>query len=117
MELNYDSVKAAVREVLKEEMSFGSCEIANKWIGGKVILKPHDPMMQAKEVPMDTFFKKVTSVREKLRVIEQKINNHKNITPEEKTEIQQLVSRAYGSLTTFNILFKNEKDKFEGMKL
>jgi len=117
MELTYESVKSAVRTVLAEEMGFGLCDIANKWHGGKVILKPHDPMMQSKEIPMEEFFKKITSVREKLRVLEQKINNHSILAYEEKTEFQQLIARAYGSLTTFNILFKNEKDRFVGVKV
>jgi len=116
MELTYDSVKAALREVLKEEMSFGNAEIAPKWHGGKIVLHPHDRTMQPKEIPMDVFFKKITSVREKLRVLEQKLNNHSVLSSEEKTEFQQLISRAYGSLTTFNILFRDEKDKFLGMK-
>jgi hypothetical protein len=116
MDLTFDSVKAAMREVLKEEMSFGACEIAPKWHGGKVVLKPHDSMQQAREIPMEMFFKKVTSVREKLRVLEQKLNNSPSLTSEEKLECQQLVTRAYGSLTTFNVLFRNEKDKFVGMR-
>ncbi|MFA5928940.1 MAG: hypothetical protein WC838_06555 [Candidatus Margulisiibacteriota bacterium] len=116
MEMTYDSVKAALREVLKEEMAFGACEIANKWQGGTMILKPHDYMMQPKEIPLEMFFKKITSVREKLRVLEQKVNNNPVLPNEDKVEFQQLISRAYGSLTTFNILFRDEKDKFVGVK-
>ena len=81
-----------------------------------MILQPFDGTLQAKEVPLNMFFKKITSVREKLRVLEQKINNHPRLSPEEKTEFQQLITRAYGSLTTFNVLFRDEADKFVGMK-
>ena len=116
MELTFESVKAAVREALLEELSIGSYEISNKWHGGKVILEPHDKTMQSKEIPMEMFFKKLTSVREKLRVIEQKTNNNPKLDAEDKLEIQQQITRAYGSLTTFNILFKNERDKFSGVK-
>ena len=65
---------------------------------------------------MAQFFKKITSVREKLRVLEQKINNHPRLAPEDKAEFQQLITRTYGSLTTFNFLFKEEQDKFVGVK-
>ncbi|MEX2016498.1 MAG: hypothetical protein WD873_07635, partial [Candidatus Hydrogenedentales bacterium] len=64
--------------------------------------------------PLDTFFKKITSVREKLRVLEQKINNNASIAAEDRLELQKLIARAYGSLTTFNVLFRNEEDQFEG---
>ena len=64
----------------------------------------------------ETFLKKITSVREKLRVLEQKINNHPRLSDVERAEMQMLITRAYGSLTTFNILFRDEEDRFEGIK-
>ncbi|HUW62543.1 MAG TPA: hypothetical protein VMZ06_16170 [Candidatus Bathyarchaeia archaeon] len=116
MELTWQSVKAALREVLEEEMGCGRCEIARRWDGGKLILQPFDSGQQPKEVPLDVFFKKITSVREKLRVLEQKLNNHPHLSNEEKLELQMLISRAYGSLTTFNVLFRDDEDKFSGGK-
>jgi hypothetical protein len=116
MELTWQSVKAALREVLEEELGCGRCEIAPRWDGGKMVLQPFDSTLQSKEVPLDAFFKKITSVREKLRVLEQKLNNHPALSNEEKIEFQTLISRAYGSLTTFNILFRDEEDKFHGIK-
>ena len=116
MELDYQSIKMAMREVLSEEMGFGRYEIGNRWHGGTLVLKPADESLKSKEVPLEAFFKKITSVREKLRVLEQKINNHSGLSVEDKAEFQKLLSRAYGSLTTFNILFKHEEDGFEGMK-
>jgi hypothetical protein len=97
-------------------MGFGRYEIGPRWEGGTLTLKPADSSLKSKDIPLESFFKKITSVREKLRVLEQKINNHASLTPEDKMEFQKLLSRAYGSLTTFNILFKNEDDQFEGMK-
>ncbi len=79
-------------------------------------MRPGDEGLQAKEIPIDAFFKKITSVREKLRVLEQKLNNNPKLSAEEKSEYQKLISRSYGSLTTFNALFQNDEDHFEGMK-
>ena len=114
MELDYQALKLAIREVLAEEMGFGRAELAPKWEGGTLILKPEDTNMKPKEVPLETFFKKITSVREKLRVLEQKINNSDSISGEERIEFQKLITRAYGSLTTFNVLFSREEDGFHG---
>ncbi len=116
MELSWQEIKEAFRDILEEEMGCGHCRIATKWDGGKLILKPFDPSLQAKEIPLAVFFKKITSVREKLRVLEQKINNNPSISPEDKIELQQLITRSYGSLTTFNVLFREEEDRFVGMK-
>lgn len=114
MDVAWEDVKAALREVLEEEMGSARCDIAPKWQGGKVILQPFDSDMKGKEIPMKAFFKKITSVREKLRVLEQKVNNHASLSDGEKAELQQQITRAYGSLTTFNILFKDDDDRFVG---
>lgn len=115
MELNWHTVKAAMKEALQEEMGGSRIEIATKYKNGTLILQPPDRSLKAKEVPIDVFFKKITSVREKLRVLEQKLNNSKSLSNEERAEFQQYITRAYGSLTTFNVLFKYEEDKFEGV--
>lgn len=94
----------------------GACAIAPRWSGGKMLLVPFDSSQKEKEVPLVAFFKKLTSVREKLRVLEQKINNHPGLSAEDKSELQMLITRSYGSLTTFNFLFRDEKDKFVGVK-
>jgi len=119
MDMSFESwqeMKAALREVLEEELGMGRCNMARRWEGGKLVLKPCDDSMQAREIPMEAFFKKLTSVREKLRVLEQKINNHDRLSFEDKTEFQTLITRSYGSLTTFNLLFRDEKDRFSGQK-
>ena len=116
MDMDWQAVKAVLREVLQEEAGMYRCEMARKWEGGSMALKPGDASLQGKEVPIEVFFKKITSVREKLRVLEQKINNHPHLPHTDQAELQQYISRAYGSLTTFNVLFRNEEDRFVGQK-
>jgi hypothetical protein len=88
--------------------------LGNKWHGGSMILKPFDESMQNKEIPIETFFHKIVMVRDRLRVMEQQINAHKVLTDSEKVDLQQYITRIYGSLTTFNVLFKNAEDAFKG---
>lgn len=88
--------------------------MGNKWNNGTLILKPADDSMQAKEVPIETFFHKIVMVRDRLRLIEQKINAHKTLSDEEKVDLQQYVTAIYGSLTTFNVLFKEQHHQFKG---
>jgi hypothetical protein len=116
MNLDWQTLKAAFREVLREEMGGGAVSIARRWEGGTVTLQPGDPSQKPKDIPIDALFKKVVSVRERLRVLEQKVNNSKSLSDSEKLELEGLITRAYGSLTTFNILFAEEEDKFTGQK-
>ena len=88
--------------------------IADKWKGGKLIMEP-STQTQNKEVPIETFFHKIVMVRDRLRVMEQKINAS-NLEETEKIELQQYITRIYGSLTTFNVLFKSTNDYFVGEK-
>ncbi len=88
--------------------------LADKWKGGTMILKPVDPDLQAKEVPIETFFHKIVMVRDRVRVMEQRINASKKMSDEEKVNMQQYITRIYGSLTTFNILFKYKENSFVG---
>jgi hypothetical protein len=89
--------------------------IADKWKGGKLILDPGQAGVQGKEIPIDTFFHKIIMVRDRLRVMEQKVNASK-LDDAEKIELQQYITRIYGSLTTFNVLFKSTTDYFVGEK-
>lgn len=88
--------------------------IADKWKGGTLILKPGDANLSAKELPIDTFFHKIVMVRDRLRVMEQRINSHKGLDDSDKVDLQQYITRIYGSLTTFNVLFKSQSDQFVG---
>ena len=89
-------------------------QIGVRWHGGKMILHPADVSLQTKEIPLDVFFHKVVMLRNNLRVLEQKINAHEKLTDAEKVEMQQYITRSYGSLTTFNLLFRNKEDQFSG---
>ena len=90
--------------------------IASKWKGGSLIISPGDTNVSDKEVPIDTFFHKIVMVRDRIRVMEQKINASKNLDDQEKVDLQQYITRIYGSLTTFNVLFQNKSDHFIGDK-
>jgi len=87
-------------------------ELGTRWQKGKVVLHPSDPTLQTKEIPLDILFHKIVGIRNQLRVLEQKINANEKLSDAEKIELQQYVTRSYGSLTTFNLLFKNKEDQF-----
>ena len=88
--------------------------LGNRWTGGTLIMQPADTSLQNKEVPIDTFFHKIVMVRDRLRLIEQKINSHKVLTEAEKIDLQQYITTSYGSLTTFNVLFREAHPQFKG---
>ena len=90
--------------------------LGEKWKNGMMILRPGDKTLKEKEVPIETFFHKIIMLRDRLRVMEQRINAHKLLSDEDKIDLQQYITRIYGSLTTFNILFKYQTDQFIGDK-
>lgn len=90
--------------------------LGDRWVKGTMLLQPADKTQKAKEIPIEDFFHKIVMLRDRLRVLEQQINSNKKLTDEEKVNIQQYITRCYGSLTTFNILFKNKEDWFVGDK-
>ena len=88
--------------------------LGERWVGGTLILKPEDESLKPKEIPIETFFHKIVMLRDRLRVMEQRINSHKTMTDEDKVNLQQYITRIYGSLTTFNVLFKHKEHQFKG---
>ena len=90
--------------------------LGEKWEGGTMLLQPANPELRPKEIPVETFFHKIVMLRDRLRVLEQNINSSKSLTDEEKVNIQQYITRAYGSLTTFNVLFAEKEHYFVGVK-
>ena len=110
-----DRIAQAVRQVLGD---FGwidvELELGRRWVGGTLKMVPGKEGTQPKDVPIDVFFKKLIAVRDRLRVLEQKVNAHPTLSPEEKLDLQGYVTRCYGSLTTFNVLFGNRVSWFVG---
>jgi hypothetical protein len=108
-------IVTAVRAVLNAEQSVTG-EIADRWTGGQLVLRPGKPGAQEKAVPIEAFFRKLVAVRERLRVLEQRINGHPKLDDADRLQLQEYLTRAYGSLTTFNVLFADPADRFVGTK-
>ena len=114
--VSFYDVEKSLLQILKKWSDISEIvPIADKWKGGKIILDPGQPGLASKEIPIDTFFHKIIMVRDRLRVMEQKINAS-SIEEIEKIELQQYITRIYGSLTTFNVLFKSPTHYFVGDK-
>ena len=114
--MTYDKIEKSLIRVLRkftdlqETVSMGS-----RWTGGKMVLYPGDTTLKEKEIPIEAFFHKIVMVRDRLRVLEQRVNSS-NLSDEDKVNIEQYITRIYGSLTTFNVLFKDKNDYFIGDK-
>jgi hypothetical protein len=116
LDMNADEFREVLREVIREELGVSNTPLGARWEGGEVIMKPGKEGTQEKRIPIEALFSKVVMIRDKLRVLEQKINANGKLTAEEKVGMQQYITGCYGSLTTFNVLFANKNDNFVGQK-
>lgn len=115
--VSFYEVERSLRDILKKWNGFSEIvPIADKWKGGTMVLQPADRNLASKEIPIDTFFHKIVMLRDRLRVMEQKINASKDLEEQDKIDLQQYITRCYGSLTTFNVLFKSASQQFKGEK-
>lgn len=107
-----ETAESVVRALGLEKPESVTDQLLARWHNGKIVMHPADPALQTKEVPLEVFFHKIVMIRNNLRVLEQKINAHDKLTEAEKVEMQQYITRSYGSMTTFNVLFRNKEDQF-----
>ena len=114
--VSFSEAERSLEKILQKWMGSSEVvELGDKWDEGTLVFQPADSSMKSKEIPIETFFHKIVMVRDRLRVMEQRINSSK-LTDEEKVNLQQYITRIYGSLTSFNVLFKYKKDHFVGGK-
>ena len=114
IDMDIEDFRRVLREVIQDELGIVPPEMAPKWQGGEVILKPGREGTQDKHIPIEVFFKKIVMVRDKLRLLEAKVNAHPGLSEEDKVILSSYVTASYGSLTTLNLLFHNKDDQFIG---
>jgi hypothetical protein len=107
-----EAVRAAVEALGIEKPDSTRGELAARFHNGRIVMHPADPTLQTKEVPIDVFFHKIVMMRNNLRVLEQKVNAHPTLAEAEKIELQQYITKCYGSMTTFNLLFREKEGQF-----
>lgn len=113
--VSFYEVEKSLRDLLKRYSDISEIvPIADKWKGGTMTLTPKDRSLSGKDIAIETFFHKIVMVRDRIRVMEQKINASKTLDDQDKIDLQQYITRIYGSLTTFNVLFKNNSQSFKG---
>jgi hypothetical protein len=116
LDMDASEFRRVPSEVIREELGVAEVAIAGRWEGGEMILKPGKEGVQEKRIDIEALFHKIIMIRDRLRVLEQKINGHPKLGDDEKVQMQQYVTSCYGSLTTFNVLFANREDQFVGQK-
>ncbi|WP_394827046.1 hypothetical protein [Pendulispora albinea] len=116
LDMDADEFRRVLRYVIRDELGVSEVKLGGRWTGGEVILKPGKEGTAEKRVPIESLFHKIVMIRDRLRVLEQKINGHPQLSDEDKVQMQQYVTQCYGSLTTFNVLFAEKEDGFTGQK-
>lgn len=114
--MDIDTFRSVLSEVLRQELGISKPDMVPRWQGGDLILKPGKEGTQEKRIPIETFFSKIVMVRDRLRLLEAKVNAHTGLSSEDKVQLQSYISGCYGSLTTFNVLFSEKEDQFTGQK-
>lgn len=113
----HSEVEKSLLKILRLWNGFSeTVPLGDRWKGGMLLLQPADKTQKPKEIPVEVFFHKIVMLRDRLRVLEQQINAHKIMSDEDKVNLQQYITRIYGSLTTFNVLFRNKEQWFVGEK-
>jgi len=114
IDMDMEDFRRVLRDVISEELGLGDAELGGRWQGGEMVLKPGKPGTAEKRIPLETFFHKVVMLRDRLRVLEAKLNSHPTLTDEDKVQLQGYITGCYGTLTTFNVLFAQREDGFSG---
>jgi uncharacterized membrane protein len=115
-DMDAEEFRQVLRDVLRDELGVSNAPIGSRWEGGELVLRPGKEGTAEKRIPIESLFHKVVMIRDKLRVLEQKVNAHPRLSVEDKVQMQQYVTQCYGSLTTFNVLFAERSDGFTGQK-
>lgn len=116
LDMDADEFRRVLRYVIRDELGVSEVKLGGRWSGGEMILKPGKEGTAEKRIPIESLFHKIVMIRDKLRVLEAKLNAHPQLSDEEKVQMQQYVTQCYGSLTTFNVLFSEKDDSFSGQK-
>lgn len=111
LDMDMETFREVLTQVLREELGVGEAALGGRWQGGELVLRPGKEGTAEKRIPIETFFHKIVMLRDRLRVLEQRINANAGLTPEDKVAMQQYVTACYGSLTTFNVLFADSKSE------
>ncbi|MBK8169893.1 MAG: hypothetical protein IPK60_06070 [Sandaracinaceae bacterium] len=115
IDMDQNEFRRVLREVIREELGAGETVLGERWRGGELVLAPGKKDTQEKRIPIDAFFHKIVMLRDKLRVLEQKLNGSA-LADDDKVQMQQYITACYGTLTTFNVLFRDKEDNFQGQK-
>ncbi len=102
-----------IAKFLAEEInSQNDADLAPKWESGTVKFVPYDKNLNEHEIPIEKMLHKIIMIRDNLRVLEMQVNSNKEMSDGEKIKLQSYITKCYGSLTSFNFIFRNEEDKF-----